>query len=174
MSERIHTYADKVQAPDGRVYTVHVLGRQRSDGTWEGSLLFEPLDGSGSLVTGVETTQPSRQTLDYWASGLETTYRLGALQRTRADPPSPNPPVDVDPATPPVAPRMRAVLDPFQVYVQGEAILRQELGALSAGHLKNILSAYALAPDGVLPATEDRETLVEAIVAAVRGRLAQG
>jgi hypothetical protein len=33
------------------------------------------------LRTGQETTQPSRETLDYWAGGLEPVYLQGAMTR---------------------------------------------------------------------------------------------
>jgi hypothetical protein len=36
------------------------------------------------------------------------------------------------------------VLDPFSVYEKGEALLRRQLGALSAWHLVNIARDYEL------------------------------
>jgi hypothetical protein len=36
------------------------------------------------------------------------------------------------------------VLDPFSVYEKGEALLRKQLGALSARHLVNIVAEYEL------------------------------
>jgi hypothetical protein len=35
------------------------------------------------LTTGVETTQPNAEALEYWASGLEQIYLEGALKRAR-------------------------------------------------------------------------------------------
>jgi hypothetical protein len=78
----IQQYATTVQAPGGVVYTPHVRGEQREDGTWEGWIEFHPADGSGTVLrTGRETTQPDRDALAYWASGLEPLYFDGALGR---------------------------------------------------------------------------------------------
>jgi hypothetical protein len=62
-----------------------------------------------------------------------------------------------------------AVLDPFSVYQKGEALLRQELGALSAWHLVNIITTHRLSfePESTLNRLP-REALVDFIVAAVR------
>jgi hypothetical protein len=62
-------------------------------------------------------------------------------------------------------------MDPFSVYGKGEALLRQELGAMEAWHLVNIIIAYRLSDDPVstlnrLPAS----SLIEIIVGAVRER----
>lgn len=67
------------------------------------------------------------------------------------------------------APVTDAVLDPFSVYRKGEVVLRQQLGALEAWHLVNIIIAYRLSDDPVsalnrLPAS----SLIEIIVGAVR------
>ena len=82
MDVLIHDFAAVVSDPDGHLYRVRALGRQRSDGTWVGSLQFTPR-GSGGLVrrSGNETTQPSRLALRYWALGLEPVYLEGALER---------------------------------------------------------------------------------------------
>ena len=70
--------------------------------------------------------------------------------------------------TVPVA-ETRAVLDPFSVYAKGEDLLRQELGALSAWHLRNIVRAYALsgASEAELEGMSHAE-LTERIVLGVR------
>jgi hypothetical protein len=69
----------------------------------------------------------------------------------------------------PAAVEPSSVLDPFSVYQKGEALLRKELGALSAWHLVNIVRAYGLSDgDAItlnrLPSAE----LIELIVAGVR------
>ncbi len=64
---------------DGRSYRVAVAGSERSDGTWEGRLQFS--DGERQVTTGQETSQPNREALEYWATGLEEIYLEGALQR---------------------------------------------------------------------------------------------
>ena len=62
-------------------YHVYVLGAERSDGTWAGWIEFVPTDGTRRLRTGQETSQPNRDALVYWASGLEDVYFDGALAR---------------------------------------------------------------------------------------------
>ena len=65
-------------------YCVYILGAERSDGTWAGWIEFVPTDGSGRLSTRQETSQPNRDALAYWASGLEDVYLDGALARATA------------------------------------------------------------------------------------------
>jgi hypothetical protein len=84
MRESIRRLDDPVRDPQGREYAVEVVGATRSDGSWVGRLEFRPLDGrGGSLRSDDETTQPNREDLEYWASGLEQVYLEGALERAR-------------------------------------------------------------------------------------------
>ena len=64
----------------GTIYRVEVIGVERSDQTWEGRLRFSEVDAK-SVTTGEETSQPNRDALEYWATGLEMVYLEGALQR---------------------------------------------------------------------------------------------
>ncbi len=118
--------------------------------------------------TARETLQPSRRDLVYWATGLTHTFLEGALaraldsgQRERLGAgPGPRKPERANPGRP-SARRERevrpgriagrnaplpahAVLDPFEVWAQGEELLRQELAALSPMHLRAIIRAFAL------------------------------
>lgn len=84
MAELIHQHSLLVTDKWGVTYVASVYGQARTDGTWKGWLEFEPLDGfRPTLSTGQETTQPSRATLAYWATGLEPTYLDGALARAQ-------------------------------------------------------------------------------------------
>lgn len=67
----------------------------------------------------------------------------------------------------------RAILDPFVVYAHGADVLRQQLSALDAGHLRGIVLAYDLAPVDTV-ALAEREKLVETIMAAVTGSAVTG
>ena len=67
---------------NGSTYRVRVIGTERSDGTWEGHLEFQ--GKSGPLCTDEETSQPNREALEYWATGLEPVYLEGALDRAAA------------------------------------------------------------------------------------------
>lgn len=171
---------------DGISYLARVCGREAEGGLWEGWIEFDPGDGSPVLRTPRETEQPSRATLEYWATGLTLTYLDGALARAlgprlpdlRPRTVAARPAYDRPASSSPDGERSaatgipaRAVVNPFEVYSQGEHVLRQELGALDEGHLRNIVRAYGLAgeeePDlGSL----SQASLVDTIVAAVRKR----
>lgn len=81
MAELIQTYAETLRDAGGEEYTAHAYGEGREDGTWEGWLEFEPASGGASRRTKRETTQPDRDALAYWASGLEPVYLDGAFAR---------------------------------------------------------------------------------------------
>jgi hypothetical protein len=66
---------------DGRDWHVRVEGAERDDGTWAGRIVF--VDGSVIRTTDRETSQPNRDALAYWATGLEQVFLEGALQRAR-------------------------------------------------------------------------------------------
>jgi hypothetical protein len=85
-SELIQRFAGEIRADDGRLYAAEVRGARRAGGTWEGWIEFRPSGGSGPVLrTGRETTQPDRDALAYWASGLEPLYFDGALGRATGD-----------------------------------------------------------------------------------------
>jgi len=81
MSELIHEYKSQILSRDGVRYTILAYGEPRSGGNWEGWLEFRPESDGLSLRTERETTQPDRNALVYWASGLEPVYLEGALER---------------------------------------------------------------------------------------------
>src|SRR5215510_5149397 len=84
MAELIQEYAEHILSPEGLLYRVLAYGEPRTDGKWEGWLEFHQVNGLGpALITGRETTQPNREALAYWASGLEPIYFEGALDRAR-------------------------------------------------------------------------------------------
>jgi hypothetical protein len=185
MAEVLVQFDTALPAPNGRSYVPRACGRVMEDGSrWEGWIEFVPDAGDPVLRTPRETVQPNRQQLRYWATGLTTTYLEGALERALSPPPAvpvtePVRPIYDGPApstvhvssasTSPV--RSGAVLDPFRVYAQGEAVLRQELGALNSSHLRAIAQAYNLADEAALePRQMSRAELADLIVAAVRKR----
>jgi hypothetical protein len=81
MAELIQTYAQTLRDSRGAEYAAHAYGEAREGGSWEGWLEFVPAAGGAALRTGRETTQPDRDALAYWASGLEPVYLEGALAR---------------------------------------------------------------------------------------------
>lgn len=177
MAEVLVSYSDPISAV-GITYRARACGREMDDGRWEGWIEFESLDGSTVLRSGRETTQPNRTDTAYWATGLTLVYLEGALDRALHPLPPPAPSsADVPAFDGPAptfeepVPRSESVLNPFSVYRKGEALLRNQLAALAAWHLVNIITAYDLSD---LPAHELERMhpmqLIELIVAAVRER----
>jgi hypothetical protein len=178
MAEVLVEFDAAFPGTDGAKYAPRACARAADDGRWEGWLEFSDLGTGAVLRSGRETTQPTRDDVMYWATGLTRVYLEGALARTLAPPrrmqsqtvdiepafdgPAPSVPVDV-------APIPRAVLDPFEVYAQGERVLRQELSALDLDHLRAIVRAHGL-DGGVAAASRVPEVVVEYIVAEVRAR----
>jgi len=174
MAEVVHVFGEPVFL-DGTPYSAQVAGRKAGN-VWEGWVEFAAADGSDVRRSPRETTQPDRDALAYWATGLSPTYLEGAFRRAlepRARRVSTPPPAArfESPAARPVADVIgpdRAVLDPFSVGAKGEELLRRELGALRGWHLRNIIRAYGLADQRTdLDALSEPE-LVEVIVEAVQ------
>jgi hypothetical protein len=183
MAETLMEYHEPLTGPGGETYGVRACGRPAPDGGWEGWIEFVPADGSPVLRSRRETRQSDREALVYWATGLTPVYLEGSLDRTLS-PPHPAEPEILpepayegpaeDPLRAPPALEIRAVLDPFSIYAKGEDLLRHELGALSAWHLRNIIQAYALFDGGAdeLERMTHAE-LIERIVLAVRAAVEQ-
>jgi hypothetical protein len=179
MAEVVKQFEAPVEGPDGRAFLTRACARPTQDGRWEGWLEFEPAAGSHILRTPRETTQPNRDAVAYWAGGLGTVYLQGALaralrpERIVTEEVLPTPAYD-GPAPDAVAERAspntpRPILDPFEVYAQGESVLQQELSALDPSHLRTLVHAFALVPEHSPDlATMSRSELAELIVAAVR------
>lgn len=176
MAEVLSQFTTILRDSDGVRYRAQACGAPMEDGKWQGWLEFSPLDGGAPIRSGRETTQPNRVDTVYWASGLTAVYLEGALERAL------NPLVvrDVEAAAPEFekpapltdiatgVPIREAVLNPYSVVEKGEALLRNQLAALSAWHLVNIIEAYRLSdkPSVVLSSLSPG-TLIELIVAAV-------
>lgn len=144
-----------VAGADGERWSAHVCGRRGGDSMWEGWIEFAPLDPTKRPVRSRrETTQPSREDLLYWATGLTPVYLKGALIRAlepplerprprRVKPHFTGPAPSIVPAPPtPTVPH--PILDPFAVYPQGEDILIRQLDALDTRRVRDIVLAYEL------------------------------
>ena len=179
MAEVLLNFTEPIRGKTGDLYYARVLGRRASDGLWEGWIEFTLAGADDSFSTRRETEQPKREDLTYWAQGLTVAYLEGALERALAPAPRPQgakPQVFVDGAPRPAAPRpavvpKRIVLDPFQTFVQGEDLLRNQLFALSRDDVQNIVEAYGFSPEDPrrLRASPLAE-LVECVVSGVRAR----
>jgi hypothetical protein len=83
-AEHVHTHSSHVVDRKGVEYEAQIFGVRRDDGTWAGWIEFHPLNYPGPfLTTGLETSQPDRNALDYWAGGIEPVYLQGALERAK-------------------------------------------------------------------------------------------
>jgi hypothetical protein len=182
MAEVLATFSTSVTDQLGSYYP-RVVGRLAPDKMWEGWIEFVPVDGgSDVLVTPVESRQPERQHLVYWATGLSQVYMEGALRRARnpvtVRVPVIDEPVSDRPATrrvvvERVVPKPEPVLDPFEIGQRNIDILRQELTALNRPRLLNIIASFDLAGDVEVTQVMDGE-LIGLIVGAVEARLARG
>jgi len=177
------TYAEPVSDPQG-TYVARAVGRQASDGMWEGWIEFVPVGGSSDvIVSGVESRQPAREHLAYWSTGLTPVFLEGALHRARnpitvrvrtepvpfSDAPAPRPvrqPVERAAGPEPV-------LDPFEIGARNLDVLRQELTALNRPRLLNIIDAYDLNPAHEDVSWMTDAQLVHFIVVAVDIQLPQ-
>ena len=84
MAILLQEYSTQVVAGDWTTYDVRSYGEERVDGTWTGWLEFHPTDTTQPiLATDQETSQPNRQSIEYWATGLEPVYFEGAFGRAQ-------------------------------------------------------------------------------------------
>jgi hypothetical protein len=178
MAEVFTEFSSVLVDNNGVRYHAHACGSEMPDGKWQGWLEFVPLGGAAPIRSNRETTQPNRQGTIYWSTGLSPIYLEGALERA-LNPlvyrrPTPARHASSGSATHEAAmlsAQHEAVLNPFSVYQKGEWLLRNQLAALQAWHLVNIIEAYGLSEEPA--STLNRLTaprLVELIVAGVVAR----
>ena len=185
MAEVLASYETLLVAGDGTKYLPQAVGAQLEDGRWQAWLEFEPTEEGEALRTSRETTQPSREAALYWATGLSAVYLEGAFDRaqtpqTTVTPAAAPEPLFEEPRPEPIeiaddyagpAP----VLDPFSVYEKGQAVLLNQLGALSPWHLVNIVRAYGFSDQSTTELNRHSATyLVELIMEGVRQGSADG
>jgi hypothetical protein len=178
MAEVLRSFDEQIQ--HGQItYRPRVIGRHADDGMWEGWLEFIPVDGSAKVVvSAVESRQPERSHLEYWAQGLTPVYVEGALERAlhpitvrakAVELPVSNEPAPRVVAVPYTGPR--PILDPFDVGRRSLEVLRQELHALGRARLLHIIGAYHLNSGNAELSTMTDEELIALIVVRVEARL---
>jgi hypothetical protein len=168
MAEVLRTFDTPIRVSDG-IYNVRVIGRHAADGMWDGWLEFVPETGPlEPVVTKIESRQPEREHLIYWATGLSTVYAEGALARALR-PLTVRTRIVETPIS--KAPARAPVLDPFEIGARNLDILEQELGALDRSRLLDIVANWRLNSGGVDLASLNDPQLVQLIVAAVESRL---
>jgi hypothetical protein len=182
MTEVLVEYDTILESAEGR-WAPRACTRIADDGLWEGWIEFVPIGGGarGPIRSGRETEQPNRDGVLYWASGLTQVYLEGALARARAKPvtlverqavPRFDGPRESIRRIRVSEPR-RSVLDPFQVYQQGEDVLVSQLGALDAARLRDIALAYGFASSAEAQGANAAE-LTRIIVTGVRAPSVRG
>jgi hypothetical protein len=178
MAEVLRSFDEPLRHSTGGVYYPRVVGRYAQDKMWEGWLEFVPVAGGDVVVSAVESRQPERTHLEYWAQGLTAVYAEGSLDRalrpitvrTRA--------VEL-PASDAPAPRVvkvpyaggRPILDPFEVGERSLDVLAQELRALGRARLLHIISAYHFTQPETDTTRMTDEELIALIVTRVETRL---
>src|ERR1043166_7171686 len=86
MDELLQQFEQSIADDSGERYTVYLYGRSRPADTWQGWLVFERQGDGRRWATGIETTQPNREAILYWATGLTDSYFDGAFDRARKTP----------------------------------------------------------------------------------------
>ena len=172
---------------DGRMFTAQIMASRLPTGVWEAWMEFHPRTGGDPVRTETVTEQLSQGDLRFWAAGLTRADLKAALARALApaEPaaePAPEPSTDqedgADENTVLDTNRLRndePVLDPVAVYERsGEYILRQELRALDARQLADIISGHGIEEIDVLDLARTYEdALAERIVAGVQHSVAR-
>jgi len=81
MDEILQHFDVPIRDSNDDLYGIYLYGRSRPNDTWQGWLVFERRRDRVRFATPIETTQPNRQAILYWATGLTDTYLEGALTR---------------------------------------------------------------------------------------------
>ncbi len=181
MAEVLRTFDMPVS--DGVIdYVPRAVGRAAADGMWEAWLEFVPTVEAGDVIVGsVESRQPEREHLAYWASGLSQVFLEGAFERARRPvsvrvravevPYSSAPEPRAVTVTRVMPPGPEPVLDPFEIGGRNLDLLKQELHALNRPRLLNIIAAFDLNPGGEDLAWMTDHQLAHFIVVAVDAQL---
>jgi hypothetical protein len=87
MSELLREHPTLVGGTNGdadAAYVAQIRGRALNDGRWEAWIVFVPVQENGPMRrTERDTTQASREAVEYWAAGVTSIYLQGALARSR-------------------------------------------------------------------------------------------
>jgi hypothetical protein len=160
-----HEYADVLESLVAKRYRARAVGRVRSDGMWEGWIEFDFAAGE-RLRTNIETMQSNERAFRCWAAGVGPVYLEGAFTRAKSRAADRSSRL-AQPLWP--VPR-RAVLDPFEVYAQGEGLLAAQLTALDLDRIRDIALAYELIPPDAAALATRAELIVEILATVSSAR----
>jgi hypothetical protein len=185
MSDILVQFDEPQLSADGRMFIAEVRGQRLPSGLWEAWIEFQPRIGGEPVRTAPETEQLSRGDLRFWAAGITRAHladaleealdaedgvglqrRSGARNSARSMPQKPALDTNLVRNEPPV-------LDPIALYQRsGEYTLRQELRALDAPQLADIIAAFGIDEMDVTDLARTYEdALAERIVAGVQHRV---
>ena len=182
MSDILVQFDEPQLSADGRMFVAEVRGQHLPSGLWEAWIEFHPRIGGDSVRTPPETEQLSRGDLRFWAAGITRTHLADALATALqwSAPTSTDAVVDDAGSTRRQGQQPDAetslfhaespILDPMAAYRRsGEYSLRQELRALDARQLDDIIAVYNIPETDVIDLARTYEdALAERIVAAVQ------
>ena len=181
MSDSLVQFDEPQLSADGRMWIAEVRGQRLPTGLWEAWIEFQPRIGGDPVRTPRETEQLSRGDLRFWAAGITREHLKAALIVALCEKEAEPQPkmtrsasagrtgeqtvLDAD-----LLRRDEVVLNPFAVYKQsGEYVLRQELRALDATQLAEIIGAYDIEEMDVIDLARTYEdAMAERIVAGVQ------
>jgi hypothetical protein len=151
MAEELLEFKNTIEDPDGRSHRAVVLAERRKDSRWIGRIRFTSIDDGAVLETDRETTQPNRDALMYWATGLTYFYLQGALERARRRGEHP-PGSDTSGATASVrAPTPAVGVPRLEIRARDSAIVEKVLGAREPrpGTARQVLDAGVIVYEGI-------------------------
>ena len=187
MSDVLVQFDEPQLSADGRMFIAQVIASRLPTGLWEAWIEFYPRIGGDPVRTQRETEQLSRGDLRFWAAGLTPAHLTDALIRALA----PEEATSAKGSAPFVSAERGAeeqtvfetnrirndepVLDPVAIYQRsGEYTLRQELRALDAQQLSNIIAGHDIREIDVVDLARTYEdALAERIVAGVQHNVAK-
>lgn len=137
MAEEFLEFDNTVEDEHGLSHIAVVVGEEREDGRWIGRIRFVPTDASEPFETDRETTQPNRDDLAYWATGLTYSYLEGALARARRRAEAGS----VEAPTAPAAPSGRPTTGPWAHHVP-----RLEVASMDPAIVERVLGARDARP----------------------------
>ena len=187
MTDVLVQFDEPQLSADGRMFIAQVLGDRLPTGLWAAWFEFHPRIGGDPVRTNRETEQLSRGDLRFWAAGVTQESLREALERAldsrgKGTMPEPSAIASDERGTPDeavletnVVKSAEPLLNPVSLYQRaGEYTLRQELRALDARQLADIIEAFDIGDMDVVDLARTYEdALAERIVASVQHNVAR-